>query len=63
MPNVKSVLVQWLCIVGWMQSHVHSHMIDSMQFKQWTKVDRASLETKILPVQDFLDNVKETTAT
>ncbi|KAL5506173.1 hypothetical protein EMCRGX_G007760 [Ephydatia muelleri] len=30
-------------------------MIDSVQFKQWTKVDRASLETKILPVQDFLD--------
>lgn len=29
--------------------------MDTVEFKQWTSTDRASLETKVLPVDDFMD--------
>ena len=30
-------------------------LVDTVEFRQWTSTDRATLETRILPVDEFLD--------
>ena len=31
--------------------------MDAVKFKQWTTMDRATLETKALPVDEFVESV------
>ena len=37
-----------------LELHVDKHMIDHVEFKQWTTTDRATLETNVLSVDEFL---------
>ena len=32
-----------------------ANLIDTVEFRQWTTTDRANLETKVLPIDDFVD--------
>lgn len=38
-----------------LQAAADEHGIDTIEFKQWTTTDRATMETKVLPVEDFID--------
>ena len=37
-----------------LEQHFDQHGIDNIEFKQWTTTDRATLDTKIQPVHEFL---------
>eukprot|EP00731_Ephydatia_muelleri_P000156 Em0001g156a len=38
-----------------LQAAADEHGIDTIEFKQWTTTDRATMETKVLSVEDFID--------
>ena len=39
-----------------LQSAMDSNLVDTIEFQQWTTTDRATLETKVLLVDEFLDS-------
>ena len=38
-----------------LQAAFNKHSIDTVEFKQWTSTDRATLETRVLQVDEFVD--------
>ena len=38
-----------------LQAAFDKHSIDTVEFKQWTSTDRATLETRVLQVDEFVD--------
>ena len=38
-----------------LQGIMDAELIDTVEFRQWTSTDRATLETRIVPVDEFLD--------
>ena len=35
-------------------SFIDASLVDAIEFKQWTTTDRANLETRVFPAEDFI---------